>query len=390
MPDGAIHCIAGYHPASALWCATPVEVEVPETPTIEEARSALATLRLAFRTFPFADGLMVQDGAFQCVDSNVPPGQDESAFLTGLLTAICRPSLPLAPGILIVAPTISGAGTGKGNLVRAIGRIAYDIEPRAFTAGNDRAELDKRIASALIEASQVLFIDNINGALLRSDLLASVLTERAVDVRPLGSSRMLALTPSAFVAVTGNGVILSEDLARRFMVARLDARTEDPEARPFPPGFLRGIEQHRGELLSAALTIWRWGRLNEGALPHGRPLGSFEDWGQWVRDPLLALGCADPAQRIGAIKRSDPTRRSIGEILSIWWECHGDRPMKAAELSPLVRDLIDPQNRGRQFVASFLAKHVGTCIEGLLLTAQEAAGRWGATTYAIRRAGKTL
>lgn len=168
----------------------------------------------------------------------------------GLLTAVCRPSLPLAPGILITAPLISGAGTGKGNLVRAISQIAFGLEPRAFTASGDCTELDKRISSALIEATPVLFLDNVNGEALRSDLLASVLTERRVDVRPLGSSRMLPLCPSALVAVTGNGLGVSEDLARRFMVMNLDAGTEDPEARRFPPGFLASTAARRSELFS--------------------------------------------------------------------------------------------------------------------------------------------
>ena len=33
--------------------------------------------------------------------------------------------------------------------------------------------------------------------------------------------------------LTGNGLTVSEDLARRFVAVDFDARTEDPEARPF-------------------------------------------------------------------------------------------------------------------------------------------------------------
>ena len=70
-----------------------------------------------------------------------------------LMTAACRPNLPLAPGFLVRAPEISGAGTGKGLLVRSICAIAFGIQPRAFTKGADRQELDKRLASDLIEAA---------------------------------------------------------------------------------------------------------------------------------------------------------------------------------------------------------------------------------------------
>jgi hypothetical protein len=37
-----------------------------------------------------------------------------------------------------------------------------------------------------------------------------------------------------------------------------------------------------------------------------RPLGSFEQWAEWCRDPPLALGCRDPVERIDAVKSDDP------------------------------------------------------------------------------------
>ena len=81
-------------------------------------------------------------------------------------------------------------------------------------------------------------------------------------VRLLGQSRMVALNSTAFIAVTGNGLSVSEDLARRFIVCELDARCEDPEQRKFRSGLLDNVEARRAELLSAALTVWRWGRQN--------------------------------------------------------------------------------------------------------------------------------
>src|SRR5215475_547820 len=112
------------------------------------------------------------------VDLSKQPSAAESAFLTALLTACCRPSLWLAPGVLIVAPEISGAGSGKGLLMRAICLIAYGPPPAAFTQGHDRQELDKRLTAVLVEAGPAVFLDNLNSTALRSDTLASVLTER--------------------------------------------------------------------------------------------------------------------------------------------------------------------------------------------------------------------
>jgi hypothetical protein len=385
--DGSVRAASGYDPETGLWCSR-VPLLLPPRPTHLEAESALKYLRSAFHTFPFSDSERSTHASLgvEVVDMAKPPGRDESAFLVSLLTACCRSSLWLAPGMLVTAPALSGAGSGKGLLVRAICTIAFGIQPRAFTTGGDRHELDKRLAAELVEAQPVLFLDNANGIALRSDTLASVLTERPARVRLLGQTRMVPLNSTAFIAVTGNGLTVSEDLARRFICCALDARCEDPESRPFPAGFLDDIEQRRGELLAAALTVWRWGRHNATALQRGKPLGSFETWAQWCRDPLLALGCGDPVERIEALKAQDPKRQRIAELFSTWWERHGGDPVKISQLAEPVKAIADSQGRGRQYVATFIAGLAGTYAAGFVLTRQEGAGKWNAATYALKAA----
>jgi hypothetical protein len=60
---------------------------------------------------------------------------------------------------------------------------------------------------------------------------------------------MTRLNASAFVAVTGNGLTISEDLTRRFVVCELDPRVENPERRLFAPSFYERIVARRAELL---------------------------------------------------------------------------------------------------------------------------------------------
>jgi hypothetical protein len=268
--------------------------------------------------------------------------------------------------------------------VRSICAIAFGVLPRAFTKGGDSQELDKRLASDLIEAAPILFLDNVNGTMLRSDLLASVLTERPCGIRLLGRSQMVALNSTAFIAITGNGVIVSEDLARRFLVCEFDARCEDPEQRRFEPGFLKRIHRARNELLGAAVTIWRWGRQNATELKSGLPLGSFEEWAEWCRDPLLELGCSDPVERIDRVKADDPHRRQVVELFGTWKAHHDERPIKTADLAVPVRALIDPQGRGRHHIETRLMQLAGTCAGGFVLTRQEAAGRRGSYEFALR------
>lgn len=114
--DGNIRVAAGFDHETGLWCSNIPDVTIPAQPTEDDARAALRSLREYFQTFPYADGVRVTDLDTQVerTDFDKPIGLDESTFLVALLTAVCRQSLELAPGIMVRAPTFSGAGTGKG------------------------------------------------------------------------------------------------------------------------------------------------------------------------------------------------------------------------------------------------------------------------------------
>ena len=386
--DGQIRSAEGYDPVSGMWCENVPDVAdlVPAVPTDEQARAALLEVRKFFSTFSFADAEMFTDEktGVAHVRLDQPAGVDESGHLCALLTAVCRPSLHLAPGHLIKAPSISGAGSGKGLLVRTHCQIAFGHQPHAVTGGVKSDELEKRLASELMGGSSVMFLDNLNRAGFRSDLLASAITERPARIRVLGRSEMLPLNATAFIAITGNGLTVSEDLIRRFITTELDAKTEDPEARRFTEDILQAAKDRRIEMLAAILTIWRWGRQHR-ALPKGGALGSFSQWSEWVRDPLLALGCKDPAERIREAKERDGYRQEIGEIFTIWWSKHGDRPVAVKNLGEDVIQVLDPQSRGRQFLQAAVDKLTGTRMAGFLMHRQPPAGRWGVATYALKK-----
>ena len=55
------------------------------------------------------------------------------------MTAVCRPSLHLAPGALFRAAAMSGSGAGKGLLVRCICMIANGRAPHAVTKAEIQA-----------------------------------------------------------------------------------------------------------------------------------------------------------------------------------------------------------------------------------------------------------
>jgi hypothetical protein len=386
--DGTIKSTEGYDPVSGMWCEKMLDLSelVPERPTNDQAATALALIRNTFKTFCFADAETIAgaDGGMEVVDVGKPPGRDESAFLVALLTAVCRPSLHLAPGVLLRAAPMSGAGAGKGLLARCMCIVAFGREPHAVTAGATAEELEKRIAAELIEGSPALFLDNLNNTAFKSDLLASAITERPARVRLLGRSQMVPLNATAFVVLTGNGLTVSEDLARRFIAVNFDPRTEDPEARRFTTDIRAEVRGRRTELLAALLTIWRWGRIATD-VKAGLPLGSFEQWCRWVRDPLVALGCQDPAERVSEAKERDGRRQVFADLFAIWWERHSDQPIAVRQLHEDVRQAVDPQGRGRQYLAAQLEKLDGARVAGYVFSRQAPAGKWGAATYALKK-----
>jgi hypothetical protein len=101
--NGAIKSAEGYDPDSGMWCEHVPDLTtlVRERPMRSDAALALQVIRETFKTFCFADADTIHDPAvgIPVVDISKPPGRDESTFLVALLTAVCRPSLHLAPGV---------------------------------------------------------------------------------------------------------------------------------------------------------------------------------------------------------------------------------------------------------------------------------------------------
>jgi hypothetical protein len=187
--DGSIRTAEGYDRETRLWCWNVPALSLPERPSEDQARQAFHILRAAFRTFPFADAARRRDADLdlELVELEKPPGRDESAFLTGLMTGVCRPSLTLAPALMLIAGRFSGSGSGKGLLIRAIALIAFGLLPSAFSAKDDRQELEKTLGAAFLEGGPSLYrrrsLGGSNGVRSLSWLKASQVRRRPAQLR---------------------------------------------------------------------------------------------------------------------------------------------------------------------------------------------------------------
>ena len=385
--NGGIRTAQGYDPATGLWCEAIPDVAdlVPRRPSRSDAEAALWLVRAFFKTFCFADAETHWANGASIVDLRKPPGLDESSFLTSLLGSVCRPSLWLAPGSLFRGAQLSGSGAGKGKLARCVCAVAYGRQPSAVTAGKGDGELEKRIAAALLEGGPAVLFDNFNNTKFESASLESALTERPAKVRQFRTLDLILLNALASIFVTGNGILLARDIVRRFLPTEFDAHMEDPEQRVFEGDIVADAGRRRPKLLAALLTIWRWGRLESHR--QGRALGSYEQWCAWARDPLLALGCRDPVERLSETKARDPMRQMIGALFAAWDKHHGSSPQTAHGLDAEVQKIIDPNGRGRQFVAAQLEKLAGARFAGFVLTHHKGPNPREAATYALIRTG---
>ncbi len=121
------------------------------------------------------------------------------------------------------------------------------------------------------------------------------------------------------VFATGNGLTVVGNLTRRTLRSTIDPKMEQPELREFDFDPREWVRERLGELVVAALTVLR-AYLVSGERVKVRPFGSFEEWSQRVREPLVWLGCADPVDTVENVRTDDPELSRLRAVLTGWRE----------------------------------------------------------------------
>ena len=102
--------------------------------------------------------------------------------------------------------------------------------------------------------------------------------------------------------------------------------------------------------------------------------------------PVAGFGMPGPRRTNQGNQSQDPQRQRVAELFELWWEHHGDAPTKASEIADELKVAIDPQGRGRQFIAKAVEDLAGTRQSGFVLTRAKGAGRKAVATYALKKA----
>ena len=310
-PDGTILDRPGYDSDTGLLfdpqgASFP---ELPRDPRRTTACQALAFLDDLISTFPF-----------------VTPA-DRAVALSGILTALIRRSLPTAPLHGFNAPA---AGTGKSLLVDLASLIATAHPAPVIAQGKSEEEMEKRLGAALIAGDGLIAIDNCEQP-LRGELLCQAISQTSLKVRILGKSINAEVPSNAAIFATGNNLTLEGDMTRRAVRATLDAGVERPELRAFDRDPAAMVTAHRGDYVTAALTVLRAYHV-AGRPQQTTPLGSFVDWSRWVRDALVWLGEADPCETMESVHGSDPKLEALTTVLTQWHAVIGDERVTVHQL----------------------------------------------------------
>ena len=272
--DGTILCARGYDETTGLYFHGEEDWPgIPDTPTRDEAETAVRELREPFTEFPFVDEAA------------------RSVLLTAILTAIQRRLLESAPLFGFDAPA---QRSGKSLLAESLGLIATGRKPAATGIAKEGDELRKAITSALRENQAIINLDNITRPLDSPDL-ARAITQFEYADRLLGATQMLRLPTNVLWTATGNNLMFRGDMPSRALISRIDSGEERPEERVFKIGDLPAhLLANRKRLVMAALTIVRAFRVGGSPRQMVRPWGGFDQWSREIREPFVWLGLADP------------------------------------------------------------------------------------------------
>ena len=287
---------------------------VPDKPTVDETKKAVAALLDPFLSFPFAGPV------------------DRGVYLAAILTAVIRGLLDKAPLFMITAPT---PGTGKTLLSILLARIIGIKFPSMFPFGGlDEAEIRKRLLSIFRTGARLIILDNIRaGSTLNSESLDMALTNPTFSDRVLGVSNYIKAPANALMIGTGNNIRPGGDTCRRTVTARLVTELEKPWTRTFDENIIDRIDRDRVKMITAALTVLK-GTLESGfTVADG--LGSFEDWNATARAAVcyaasLGFDVSDPAESIETSLSDDPETGKLRALLAAWFDVFGDAPTTVA------------------------------------------------------------
>src|SRR5262249_46261183 len=210
--------------------------------------------------------------------------------------------------------------------------------------------------SLAMEGERLVLLDNLAGA-VGNDVLDMALTADRWKDRVLGVNKVYDGPLHVTWFGTGNNVQLAADTARRCSHCRMETQDERPELRTGfkHPDLRRHVREHRGQLLSAAITILR-GWFAAGKPRHtgkdGKGLaawGWFEGWSGVVGEAVVYAGLCDPGEtRLALQSAADRDAQTMAAMIAALTRFDSTRQGKTAG------EIIEAARKGTDTVSSDL------------------------------------
>lgn len=270
-PDGTVLDRPGYDQETGLLFLPTGGLTVPpipEHPSAEQIRDAVALLREPIALFPWVEP------------------HHEANYLGAMITPLLRLLIP--PPYQFTIITATNRGSGKGYLLRMLG-IVHGIVMRGEFP-REREELRKLLFSTLFSTTApIIGFDNIRGTIYSSEL-ESLLTAQTLNDRVLGVSRNADVTNDRLWMATGNNARISGDLDRRCLPVALDPQCADPHKRKFDFSPVQWMNTRRGEYLAALLTVARGWILDGASKADAERSDDYQQWYASLRGLLSWAG----------------------------------------------------------------------------------------------------
>lgn len=211
-PDGSLLQDPGYDEATGLYLAPRVSsARVPVPPTAADVSLARETLLdRVLGDFPWCGSA------------------DKANYAAMLVTQVIRRRLAGSP-VPFFPITATSQGSGKTLLATIAGSL---FGKAAMVWTGDDEELRKMLTAVMRSQEGVVVFDNLpEGTVVRSGVLAKLLTDRTWGDRLLGGNVLGKFTNDRLWCATGNNLRLGGDMATRSVLIGLDPAMPHPERR---------------------------------------------------------------------------------------------------------------------------------------------------------------
>ena len=323
-PDGSVQDLPGYNPASQTYYAPAKGFQlrpVPENPTSQDVQRARDLLLVELLCdFPFV--------------ADADRAHAVALLLLPFVRELIDGSTPLH---LIEKPA---PGTGASLLSDVLLAPAIGRSPATLTEAHDEDEWRKRLTAKLATGPSVIIVDNVRGT-IDSAALSSAITTPAWEDRILGITGMCRLSVRCACVATGNNPSVSNEIARRTIRIRIDAKADRPWLRNCAtfrhPDLREWATANRSQLVWAALTLARAWVVAGKPMRREASLGMFEEWSRVIGGILGHAGILGFLGNIDEFyDQADAEGTAWRSLVAAWWKRYRDAEIGVSQLWKLI------------------------------------------------------